>query len=324
MFKNKKTPVQIGLYNGEEFKYEPDSSPEAWAHFKNYYSIDNDIIKQYDLDNLRFYTYLEYRTYSNCPDKTKAYNRLYALHKNTEFFNHGMYCRPALRLSGDCDFNFNEKKYQLFKEIIMKDTLLSDEERSCAMTQLSRCKDNHDTLLNFSLMQSIGDMQKVKGKDNFDRFDKYIRNVFLYLTEDDRKILSESKANTEDLMDFLNEFKNGDKIYDYFKTMYFIDDHDFVDNIIEQGALPINTCKDVIRYMTLAEEFWNKKEFFFLKDEFLTIDSYFEDKISYTEAELLNKLESDFGIDSKDGQHFLEKCVERNFITETSDGEYTR
>lgn len=165
------------------------------------------------------------------------------------------YIEATYRYGGECDFNFNEKKYSKFKEII--------DENADALERLKRCKENHHTLLNFSLMQSLGNMQSFKGADPFDRLDIFIYKLDKYLSGNSNEIINfSSKSNRPYLISYLNEFKN---IYEYCETIYFIDSEEFVNRIIMQGDLPIKNCSDVIRYMNLAEEFWSRKQSAFEK-----------------------------------------------------------
>ena len=77
----------------------------------------------------------------------------------------------------------DEKKYALFLKVIESDLIVSQREKDNASQQLSKCKDMHHTLLNFSLMQAIGNMQRFKGikGDRLDVFiyelDKYYRGL---------------------------------------------------------------------------------------------------------------------------------------------------
>lgn len=327
-------------WNGKKLYFEPDSSPEAWKHYKKYYT--SDILREtYDFENLCFYNCykkLNFKTgYYNgqkwlnyvdlpkeyCSKKLskKDYNRIFAIEKGVNsFVKDGIkYVAPANRLGGDCDFNFNEHKVELFGNIFGKEN-----------AQLNRCAKMHHTLLNFSLMEAMGGMQCVKGSDTYDRFDVFILRLYEYFSGDNKKVLDEAKSagNRSALEQYLEMFKQEDakkSIYYYFETIYFIDDHKFVDKILEQGALDIEDSNDVARYMDLAEEFWFKKEQKLLKREFLTIGSYFPDgSETYTKDELLEKLENDLGFDKETGINFVERCEELGFVSKTDNNSYTR
>ena len=75
--------------------------------------------------------------------------------------------------------------------------------------------------------------------------------------------MTEAKGkNKEYLLNYLNFF---DDIYDYCRKIYFIEDREFVDRIIANGQKPLESREDVVRYMNLAIEYWNRKEQYFKK-----------------------------------------------------------
>lgn len=331
MFKNEKIECNQE-WNNEKVNFDVDSSPRAWEHYRMFYS--KKIKENYDFDRLFYYTHYRnlegikcgyitngvWYNYANQINNTKN-NRLYALHtsakKETEETDRGKieWCGATRRLGGECDFNFNEKKYELFKQLI--------ENNEQAKIQLDRCKEMHHTFLNFSLMEAIGGMQSFKGENKFDRLDTFIYELDRYLSGISRDILSSSsEENRGFLKNYLDDFKD---IYEYCKEMYFIDEKTFVDEIIESGRKPIKNCSDVIRYMSLAEKFWAVKEFKFLKKEFLTVGDYFnEGGETYTKDELLISIENDLGLDKPDGEILINKCVERGFIYDCGGEIYTR
>lgn len=331
MFKNEKISDKQKWEN-KDLYFEPDSSPKAWEHYKKYYletSSKGFIKENYNFDNLFFYNKYDkvgltkgyhknkkWLNYTNLPlTNSTKYNRLFALEKNTEIIRDYKvdYCEAANRFGGECDFNFNEKKVKLFEEIIG--------ENQYALKQLNRCKDNHHRLVNFSLIQAIGNMQGFKGRNRFDRLDTFILKLHHYFSGLSEEILtSSSDSNKPELIAFLNKFKD---VYEYCKEIYFIEDEKFVRKIIKQGKLPIENCEDVVRYMNLAEEFWNKKEFYFLKKEFLIIGDYFKaDGETYTTNDLLVKIENDLGYDEDEGKYLIERCVKQDYIIDCG-GVYT-
>lgn len=313
-----------------EPNFEPDSCVEAWKHYTEYYSKENLIGKGYNFNKLFLYNHfgeveLKLDSCKKVTEKGYYYtnklkrdkNRYYALINGTRIYeNDGIeYCPPASRVGGECDFNFNDKKCELFKYIIG--------ENQTALQQLSRCKDMHHTLLNFSLIQAMGNMQGFKGSNRFDRLDTFLYELNQYFCGTSVNVLSSSTTNNKsDLIVFLSNFKN---IYEYCKEVYFIENKRLVDEIISSGEKPITACDDVIRYMNLAEKFWYAKEFYFMKKEFLTIGGYFDNGgETYTLEELLVKLESDLGCNQDDAKILIEKCVDRGFITDCGNGRYVR
>lgn len=321
-----KTISDYQEWNGKKMYFEPDSSPAAWAHYKKYYL--SDILRDnYNFEKLYFYTHRNETYLNDAPlkylnlpiDDDSTHNRLYAIEKVEIKKHNGVETfAPTNRLGGDCDFNFNEHKVEFFGNIVGKGN-----------PQLKRCAEMHHTLLNFSLMEAMGCMQCVKGSDTYDRFDVFILRLYEYFSGENKKVLSKATyCNKPALEQYLEMFKRKnakESIYNYFKTIYFIDDHKFVDKVLEQGALPISKSEHVIRYMNLAEEFWFKKEQKLLKREFLTIGSYFPDgSETYTKDELLEKLENDLGFDKETGINFVERCEELGFVRKTDNNSYTR
>ena len=51
--------------------------------------------------------------------------------------------------------------------------------------------------------------------------------------------------------------------------------------IIKQGSMPITNVNELMRYMNLAEKYWAKKEFEFLKNEFLAVGDYFKKSLNF-------------------------------------------
>lgn len=311
MFKNIKIDSEQCL-NGIKLDFEPDSSPMAWEHYRKYYSFPD-----YDFDNLCFYNHCKEVKNKYFVNKPKSEgNRLYALAKNTIIENG--FCESTTRLGGDTDFNFNNKKAILFRRIIGND--------SGILAQLDRCVNKHHTLVNFSLMQAMGDMQGQKGEDPFDRFDVFVFNLDRFFSGLPNNILNSSRAsdsNKKHLSLFLKQKYNN--VYDYMRKTYFIKNEALVDKIIAQGAMEIKTKDDVVRYMNLAEEVWNTKEFYFLNKEFITIGDYFKDGgETYTLEELLLMLERDLGYSAEDGKILVRECVEQGYIVACGSGVYTR
>ena len=296
MFKKKKIAIHQE-WNGQTIRFDPDSSPAAWEHYKKYY-IENDqcVLGNYNFEKLNLYNYYkdvgnksglfknnEWKNYINSPfNNSKRYNRLFALSNNTktECENSKEYCGASSRLGGECDFNFNDKKQTLFKAIICGD--------KAAEEKLEKCSKNHHTLINFSLMQGMGNMQSVKGCNKYDRLDVFVYQLSLYFLGISSNIMNcSSDENRGALISYLNSFEN---IYDYMNKVYFIKKETFINKIIEQGQLPINTCDDVVRYMDLANEFWSEKEDYFkqqvvkYEEEYLEADEYPLKKDKYPHA----------------------------------------
>lgn len=338
MFKNKKIS-EWQKQCTKKIRFDPDFSPAAWVHYQQFYSHNKYLSTHYDFHKQFFYNYydkfglktgyfdgFEWFNYVNKPlPSSSEYNRLFVLQKGTKTENseNNEVIAATSRLGGDCDFNFNEKKYPLFLEIIESDSIASQREKDNAIQQLSKCRNMYHTLLNFSLMQSIGNMQKFKGSNRFDRFDTFIYELDKYYRDISNAILQFSSLNNESaLILFLNDFKD---IYEYCNTFYFIADKLFIDEIIKQGSMPITNVTELMRYMDLAEKYWSIKEFAFLQKEFLAIGDYFLDGGTvYSKTELSTKIKNDFGYEQDEIDELLIKCEKRGFITSIGNNSYMR
>lgn len=282
-----KFAAQIGesqVWEGKEILFDPDSSPAAWEHYLRFYKPEK-WLKDYEFNkqSLKFFKLDE-----ELKDKKKIYryreevdkkdNRLYVLNKeiNKMADEYGGY-ENGLRLGGDTDFNFNKNKYDSFSTILSNDLKNDKEEFEKQKAELDKCSKMHHTLLNFSLMQTMGKMQQVKEEglklpkgsyEHFDRLDTLIYFLDCFYNETDkekvlRKANNRKNPNNPDepthrecLEGYLSLFSG---IYDYCKKIYFIDKA-LTEKLIENGKKPIKTAEDVKRYMALAIEFWKQKE----------------------------------------------------------------
>lgn len=253
-------------YCGKMFSFDPDSSPAAWEYYKEIYPSDGYLKEKYNFDELVFCKFCKYSrrkkdgyNYKNEAETSGKLNRLFVLSKQTEIKYEGgiQYFKPDYRLGGESDFNFNEKKYELFKNIINNDMTASARKKENALYQLEKCHKTHHTVLNFSLMESLGNLQGVKGSDCFDRFDTFISYLNKYYLGISDSVLSSARANKGKLIEFLNEFED---IYHYCSVFYLLDDKKFIDRIVEDGDMPISNIDELTRYMTLAEKYWSIKD----------------------------------------------------------------
>lgn len=250
-------------YCGKMLSFDPDSSPAAWEYYKEIYPSDGYLKENYNFDELVFCKYSSRKdgyNYKNEAETPGKVNRMVALSKQTKikYEDDIQYFKPDYRLSGECDFNFNEKKYELFKNIINNDMTASVRKKENARYQLEKCHKTHHTVLNFSLMQSVGNLQGVKGSNCFDRFDTFISDLNDYYHGISNSVLQSSTlANRSMLISFLNDFKD---IYEYCAIFYLLDDKSFIDRIIKEGSMPISNVCELTRYMTLAEKYWSIKD----------------------------------------------------------------
>lgn len=259
-----KFATQIGesqVWEGKEILFDPDSSPASWEHYKICYK---DTFKDiYNIQSPQFFSYFKGK-YVDIP--LEYYNRLYALNVGAKRKKEKWYSiyQAESRVSGETDFNFNEYKYGKFLNILFNELKNNKEEFEKQKAELDKCSKMHHTLLNFSLMQTMGGMQQVKSRglgDRFDRPDTLIYLLDCYYRKDEKnkdKFFSgrASAANKQALRDYLDSFTD---VYDYCKKIYFIDE-DLVKKLINNGSKPINTVEDISKYMDLALEFWKQKE----------------------------------------------------------------
>lgn len=256
--------------------FDPDSSPKAWEHYKKYYSNDFWTTK-YDFEKIHFFELAKDGggMYADCP--IEKHNRLVAIEigsktvKNGKGFEGIDYYNAVLRLGGETDFNFKEEsKYIVFLNKLKNS--YKDDELAKYKKTLETCKAKHHTLVNFSLMQVVGNIQNFKSKglclkngknEWLDRLDTFVYKLDEYYKckEDDRKnteiIMFANEPNRDSLREYLNTFA---EIYDYCKKVYFIEDRNLVNKIINEGKKEIKSGEDLVRYMTLALDFWNEKQ----------------------------------------------------------------
>lgn len=277
MIFSNKLVTDKGSVDGKNINIHPDSSLEAWVHYRKVYFNENGgckISEQYILENRESLVLCNYKnkTYYNEPKERWPYdNRYYLLSGNnsTKYQLGGIYPGENANLSGDCDFNFNEKKTEIFKRMINENYSNYPRMKKYAIKLLDECENTHHSLVNFSLMQTKGDMQGFKGVclnngvySSLDRADSLVEYLYKYYLlkesqKDDSYILKNAKANKDTLKAYLNLFED---VFDYCEKVYLINDRNFVKRMIREGGLVIENGEDVVRYMNLALEFWDRKE----------------------------------------------------------------
>lgn len=279
-FKNKKVD-NVKRINGKDYTFEHDSSEEAWKHYKIIY-FDTDgkskINNKYDYPatscfekRLVLCNYKNNGYYDEPNSKYPYVNRYYFLSNEATYEDEsGKYSGEDANLSGDCDFNFNESKCRIFEHMVKAEYKDCSRMQKYALDLLEECKNMHHSLLNFSLMQTKGNMQGFKGSclnngvyASLDRTDTLVSYLASYYKLQDYQkcdsyIIVNAGVNKDTLKEYLDLFKD---IYDYSKKIYLIDNEKFVDRMIKEGCLLIKTGHDVVRYMLLALEFWDRKEF---------------------------------------------------------------
>lgn len=283
-------------YTGFSHDFEHDSCPEAWMHYKRHYTVNTFSKTEDDEEDKNTDRYsLSFLRYRYC-------TTFYTLHAVQEGNVDKGACnrlKESCNLRGDCDFNFNEKKYPRFLEKLFNGDVTKEE-----IELLIKCHDMHHTLLNFSLMQGVGGMQQFKGS-GYDRLNRLVYHLNRYYEttlEVDREntpiVSRATEANRPALIDYLNQFNN---INDYCAKIYFLPTKEYYTGMMEdekvfnkiapllvekgsdwQTLLESNaalikdlvTSEDklfnVVDYMLLAVRFWQaKEEYFKLMDKVL-------------------------------------------------------
>lgn len=184
-------------------------------------------------------------------------------------FIHNGKCTEEMRFSGETDFNFSVKKkrelcrsrYEHYKRILERD-LVGDGVLEIYLEMLKECSQKHHSQDNISIMLQSGNMQGAKGAIGLDRLDVWL----LILDMKYRYNINMSQnhctmENCSKIEKFINLF---DDVYDYANTIYHIN-RKLVDKLIESGKRPLDSAENIIKYMSLAKEFWNQKHTFIEK-----------------------------------------------------------
>lgn len=227
-----------------EIDYEYDASPVAWDEYKKIYTPSRWAFwGKINFDNL----------------KRKGI-RIYApIKMNEQYTQFNEY--PCFRMSGDTDFNFGKskktkKKYEQFEALLRRD--YHGNELAVYIDELKKCYARYHKPENISFMPMTGGLQLVKGACQYDRLDMFACRLNTYYETEgkDKSIFSRARGNRKALEVYLSLF---DDVYDYFEKIYLISNKEFVNKIKLQGEDLINSGAYVVRYMKLAEEFWDYK-----------------------------------------------------------------
>ena len=180
-----------------------------------------------------------------------------------------------ITISGETDFNFSDKlyivgkktKYKYYSEIL--DTIEDTECRQNCMELLDYCCNMTGKIGNFSLMQTTGSLQTIKGTFTVtDRLDTFIYVLNNYYLGIDEMVLSRCTASStvNKLKKYLDLFKDTEpknSIYKYCREVYHISSEDLVSDLIKSGKHTICTVEELIDYMILAVRFWTLKSYYY-------------------------------------------------------------
>lgn len=218
----------------KDIKHDTDSCMDVWEGlYKKVYPCF-------------FETYFDF---SNIEDKETSPNckRWYIKLRGDLDISHKF---PKFKMAGDCIFNFNSKKVELFKKWIGN----SDE----GYKLLEKCAEKHHSFENFAFMPITGGMNNQKGKHLLDRPDIHINELKKYFAGEENTILSNSRGNKEALKWYLSIFEKD--IYKYFSMVYLIEDREFIDEeFLPFSNTIVNDENSAIQYMQLALKFWSKR-----------------------------------------------------------------
>lgn len=274
--------------------FDPDSSPEAWKHYRKYYSNLMSVNTNYNFQNLHFFNYSS-SGYVDYP--ISYFERLYSLPndcRHSSELEGYTYYSAVERLSGDTDFNFNEKKFNKYSKILFENCKNEKEFSEC-MKKLYKCSEMHHTLLNFSLMQTMGNLQTFKSKgllikkckkSEYDKYEQLDRlDTFIYYLSEYYHSVKKSESqigmylenlnininNKKSLINYLDEFGSNDEGFEtYYRNVYFggIEEDNELNNemkilvgrLVESGKKKVDSPKRIIEYMDLANQFWDIRE----------------------------------------------------------------
>lgn len=251
--------LEKGKYN-----YEYDSSPKAWKYFLDVYNsileCDGESIVNMHMEN--------YRKSHFWKQSQKGYYRVvgtfeYATNELVTSLRLGdkkLKDEGNIGIAGDCVFNFNEKKKEVFYDRIVKKEKLNESDKELINSILDLCqKDMHHSFYNLSLMPTNGAMQRAKGQRS-DRLDIFLNNLEDYYNKVSLNILSgTSKGKGRDalkaFLDNVGSFEN------YCRMFYHIDEKKKKDKILlndlcNNGSKPISDYKDLVTYIELAVRYW--------------------------------------------------------------------
>lgn len=228
----------------DEVEYDPDASQETWneCYKKIYTSSKWGFWGMFNYDNLKRY----------CGKVCRFYAPIIINKKYPQFNKY-----TKFEMSGDTDFNFgkskgNTPKYEAFEKLLRRD--YQGEKLTDHLKKLDQCFDRYHKFENFSFMPITGSLQLIKGACQYDRLDMFVYKLSIYYETD---TLNPKYRNREALETYLNLF---DGIYDYCEKIYMINSKEFVNEIIAQGKELIDSGARVVRYMELAEKFWDNKK----------------------------------------------------------------
>lgn len=171
--------------------------------------------------------------------------------------------QKQIKVHGEVDFNFSLNRIESFNYIIDNDANKpeNNDKKALAKDLLSICSEYNYSLLNFSLMPSVGNLQATKGSIGNDRFDVFIWALDQYYSKSSDLIVNSHTTvqSQKELVSTLNCFdSNADSFYSYYRYIYDLDEN-LVKEIIESGKKKIDNTDRVLDYIVLAFKVWQKR-----------------------------------------------------------------
>lgn len=270
------------LNEGNTFKsFDPDSSEYVWKTtevYRKLYMSDASHWMFWDMFNFEKLKREKNRLVACAKGSNEwDYEKFFGAEKAKKW---GAWAdRGILRIAGETDINFKKdrrnQKYAYYRKLI--ENRFSDKEREKYLCKLDWCERQFHSLENFSLMLVPGELNNVKGnlrdrmdgfiwllngyfeernqyKDNSD-YDKYGHKLFAKAKGKNYKE-EYQKTCMEVIYEYLLLFKD---VNDYCKKIYKMNDEMMVRRFLESGKKKDFTGEDVVEYMDLAEEYWQKK-----------------------------------------------------------------
>ena len=221
---------------------EYDSSKAAWDNYVEIYKNSN-VLKwfKYNISELK-YQNNRYHSYLNDDEKFKIES-------------------PYFKVSGDLIFNFNEKRghYEyFFKQIKKIDDNKVKNEYINKLEICQCCRKPENT----ALMITTGGLNNYKNSCKYDRFDVFAYRIKLFFMEEKCEIGWNVQKGTL-MFFFRNKYfnlKKEERIYQFLKDWYLINDKKYADRLIESGERRSNISvpdeDDAKCYIDLALEYW--------------------------------------------------------------------
>lgn len=227
---------------------------------KLYLYKENIIIFHFSLPKSGSFDIKQLADHDSSIDAWSFYRCKYMHHLSEDFLTIN---NKQIKVHGEVDFNFSLDRIEGFNYIIDNDadTSENNDKKTLAKNLLSVCSKYNYSLLNFSLMPSVGNLQATKGSIGNDRFDVFIWALDQYYRKSSDLIVNShtTAQSQKELVSTLNCFdSNADSFYSYYSYIYDLDEN-LVKELIESGKKKIDNTDRVLDYIVLAYKVWQKR-----------------------------------------------------------------